>query len=381
MLRHSIQLLTLCSFAVFSEVNTTIQVAENKGELRINTADYYSWNTRTDVFTFTHAKAAEFSHLLRSCISAYGRIQINDQLNMIVVTDEPNKLKDILELCRKLDVPEMKSFVKITSEVLPVSYSQPSTLLPYLQRYLSVEGSLLPNDMLNYIAITDHPEVIARVKSELSRFDLPPRQVEFKVHVAEVYKDDGLNAGTDWNQLFNIVEGQVQYSKRYDSQKSEYDGIEGKVSRMKNTNLNANVILNPDALGRFIQLMIEKKQISLVAENTLICVNNSEARFSCAYGGKTLDITLKPSSVNDETLKLWTQIMVDGRVLLENSTFTNVGKSTLLLRFAGNNAESVKKTVPLLGNVLPFIFSKDSKNKSVQSVDIVCTPVLQTSGR
>jgi hypothetical protein len=38
---------------------------------------------------------------------------------MIVITDEPNKLKDIVSLCGKLDIPEMDGFEKIQSEVIP----------------------------------------------------------------------------------------------------------------------------------------------------------------------------------------------------------------------------------------------------------------------
>jgi hypothetical protein len=68
-------------------------------------------------------------------------------------------------------------------------------------------------------------------------------------------------------------------------------------------------------------------------------------------------------------------------MLLENSMLSEIGKSNLLLRLAVDNSETTKRTVPLLGTILPYLFSKSIKNRNIKSVDIVCTPVLQTIGK
>jgi type II secretory pathway component GspD/PulD (secretin) len=371
---------------VLAEVSTSIPVSEGKNEFRVNTADYYTWNTRTEIYAFKHVKASEFSHVLKNCVSAYGKIQINDKLNMIIITEEPNKLKDILALCVKLDTPEMDGFEKIQSEAIPVNYSKASNILPFIRDYLSIEGDAKANDALNFISVTDHPDVITRIKSEIGKFDIPPREIEFKFHIVEVYKNTDREIGTSWGDLFNIVNGSASYTYGENSQNGttnqtgtgNYSSTsDANQSTSKSTGISGSISFNPHAITDFIKLMVEKKAIKLVADNSLLCVNNASSTFTFHYNGKRIQVTMKPTAINDKTLMLRTQIISNGETLLENSTLTEIGSSNLLLRLAIDESQTINRSVPVLGTVLPFLFSKDVRNKNVSSIDIVCTPVLQ----
>lgn len=317
--------------ALSAEVSTTIPLPEEKNEYRVNTADYYSWNTRTEIYSFKHVKASEFSHLLKNCISAYGKIQINDKLNMIVITDEPNKLKDILSLCEKLDIPEMDGFEKIQSEVIPVNFSKASKILPFIQNFLSIEGDAKANDAVNFISITDHPDIINRIKSEIVKFDVLPKQIQFKFHIVEVYKNNSKEIGTSWDELFNIVNASGSFSYNEGRQGTTQEPQGQYSTNSSNTSYNASVMVNPRAIADFIKLMVEKKAVNLVADNSLLCVNNSPSTFSFQYNDKTITVTMTPNAINDKTLRLCTKILSNGTILLENSTITQIGNSNLLL--------------------------------------------------
>jgi hypothetical protein len=360
-----------------ADVTTNIPLPEEKNEYRVNTADYYSWNTRTEIYSFKHVKVSEFSHLLRGCISAYGRIQINDKLNMIVITDETNKLKDILSLCEKLDIAEMNGFEKIQSEAIPVIYNKASNILPFIQSFLSIEGSIKANDKINFISITDHPDVIERIKSEIVKFDMPPKQIQFKFHIVEVYKNNSKEIGTSWDELFNIVNSQASYNFSENTQKSSRPQDDPYKSTTSNSGYNASIMVNPRAITDFVKMMVDKSAIKLVAENSLLCVNNSSSTFSFHYNGKTIVVTMTPNAINDRTLRLCTKIVSNGEMLLENSTITELGNSNLLLRLSVTDSQKSNRRVPVLGTVLPYLFSKDIKSDKVSSIDIVCTPILQ----
>jgi hypothetical protein len=368
---------TFCAVlpALAAQVSTSLPVSEGKNEFRVNTADYYSWNTRTEIYTFKHVKASEFSHVLKNCISAYGKIQINDKLNMIIITEEPNKLKDILMLCGKLDTPEMDGFKKIESEIIPISYSMASNILPFIRDFLSIEGDAKANNELNYISVTDHPDVIARIKTEINKFDIPPKQIEFKFHIVEVYKQNTNEVGTNWGSLFNIVNAQGNYSSN--TQSSSNSSGSSYESSSKGSNFGVGVSVNPMAITDFIKLMIEKKAINLVAENSLLCINNVASTFTFHYYDKTMAVQMKPTAINDKTLLLHTIILSNGETLLENSTLTDIGASNLLLRLTIDDSRLINKKVPILGTVLPYLFSKDVRNKNVSTIDIICTPIIQ----
>ena len=377
-MRFSI-ILALCLAlpALSAEVSTSLPITGGANDFRVNTADYYTWNTRTEIFAFKHVKASEFSHVLKNCISAYGKIQINDKLNMIIITEEPNKLKDILALCEKLDTPEMDGFEKIQSEIVSVNYSKASAMLPFILDFLSVEGTAKSNDRLNFISITDHPDVIARVKSEIGKFDIPPKQIEFKFHIVEVYKYNDREIGTSWSELFNVVNVQGGYSMRTDNQSSNRPLEETYNSASSNSGYNASVQFNPRAFSDFLKIMVQKKAVNLVANNSLLCVNNTASTFSFQCYGRTMTVTMKPTAINDKTLMLCTKILANGETLLENSTLSDIGSSNLLLRLSVEDAQTINRKVPVLGTILPYLFSKDIKNNKVSSIDIICTPVMQ----
>lgn len=124
-------------------------------------------------------------------------------------------------------------------------------------------------------------------------------------------------------------------------------------------------------------VMVEKKAVNLVADNSLLCVNNSPSTFSFQYDYKTITVTMTPNAINDKTLRLCTKIVSNNTILLENSTITQIGTNNLLLRLSTEDSQKINKKVPVLGTILPYLFSKDMKNDKVSSIDIVCTPILQ----
>jgi type II secretory pathway component GspD/PulD (secretin) len=365
------------SASVTAEIAPVVPISEGKNEFRVNTADYYTWNTRTEIYSFKHVKASEFSHLLKNCISAYGKIQINDKLNMIIITEEPNKLKDILSLCGKLDIAEMDGFEKIQSVAIPIQFSKASNILPFLRDFLSIEGDAKANDALNYISITDHPDVIARIKSVVAQFDIPPKQIQFQFHIVEVYKQNDKETGSDWGQLFNFVNGQVGYNFRSDKQTSTPQSGQEYGSQNKESGMSGSLSINPSSLAGFIKLMIEKKAIKLVADNSLLCVNNEPSAFTFHYNNKIIVVSMTPVAINDKTLLLRTKILSNGETLLENATLTDIGNSNLLLRMTLDDSQTTERKVPVLGTVFPFLFSKDVKSNNVSSIDIICTPIMQ----
>jgi hypothetical protein len=222
---------------------------------------------------------------------------------------------------------------------------------------------------------------VTDAETEISKFDIPPKQILLKFNIVEVYKNDGKEIGTDWGSLFRVVDVSAGYNYNSNTQQSFQQNIEIDNRSAKSTGLNGGVRLNFYALADFIKILSEKRMIKLVADNSLLCMNNLPSTFSFDCSGKSITVTMTPSAIGDKTLLLKSRVVSDNKVLLENSIISEIGASNLLLRFDSENSQSADKSVPVLGTALPFIFSRNNRSKDIASIDILCTPVVQIVNR
>lgn len=371
-------ILFLLTSTFSAEINPSLNISGNPGIYNINTADYYSWQTRTKVFKFENTKVTEISHILKECLSEYGKIQINEKMNMVVITEEKEKLNNLLELCTKLDVAEMAEFVKLSTETIKLNFTVPTKIMPYLESYLSIDGNIQSYDDLNYIVVHDHKNTIERINKEINKFDIAPKEIQINFNVVEIINDDFADNGINWDELFNVIDTRISIR----ATKSKYDKKVTPTSTYSTNEKTDQLNISGDAsfslrnFNKFLRFMIEDGSAQLISENSIATINNHLSVFYYNYEGYKTKVSIIPNLINDDMIKMNIQISVNNDTLYNSTVYGEIGKPKKLVRFEEMSKNKNRKRVPGLGTILPFIFSRKQRSKTDKKLDIIFTPVL-----
>ncbi len=393
-MRKIIIFLAVVSSIMAQGVQTGLNITGAPGAYSINTADNYSWQTRTRVFKFKYTKVEEITHILKECLSRYGKIQINDQMNMVVITEEANKLENIIELCMSLDVVDMKEFVKLKTETIDLNYTTPSKIKDYLYSYLSIDGSVQAYDDLNLLIIHDHDDVVERVKQEIKKFDIAPQEIRLNFDVVEVINSDYKDNGINWDELFNVVNANAgwnfsQGSSNSDKSNKSSSSSTGGLGSLEGSNsstssesnkggngswaFNGGLSISASNFKDFMRFMIEDGSANFVSNNSLSVLNNHSSVFYYNYQGSSVKVDITPNLLNSTTVKIDIELSVNNQVIFASTIHEKLGEVKRIVSFQNTNATINNKKLPVLGTVLPFMFSRKEKSKSDVKLDIVLT--------
>ncbi len=384
-------LITLAAVTtVFAQnVQTGFNITGAPGVYSINTADNYSWQTRTEVFTFQHTNVEEITHILKECLSKYGKIQINDQMNMVVITDEAHKLQNILTLCKNLDVEDMKEFVKLKTETVNLNYTVPSKIKGYLESYLSIDGELQAYDDLNILIIHDHDDVIERISKEITKFDISPQEIRINFDIVEVINSDFKDNGVNWDELFSVVNANAGWTFRRGNSEDDQSQTSstspdfipntGKSKSERNSgnfDFNGGATISTHNFKNFLRFMVEDGSANYVSNNSLSVLNNHSSVFYYNYQGSSVRVDIRPNLLNEETVKMKILLSIDSNVIYETTIHSKLGAVKKLVSFQNVRSTTNNKTVPGLGTILPYLFSRKERGKNEVQLDLVVTATL-----
>ncbi len=174
------------------------------GEMKMNlqvTGDYGA-NTKTVLLKLQNVKASEIEPFVRSRLTKFGSVQVNDPMNMLIITDYQPKLSDLVNFVKKIDKIGTKGFLRLKTEMIPVNYLTPSSLIEALRERLSPDGSIQANDELGVLIVTDVDSKIEDIGNVVSILDTPPRQVLLRGKIVEISEKKARELGLD---IFQII--------------------------------------------------------------------------------------------------------------------------------------------------------------------------------
>ena len=198
-------LLFLTQTVLNAEIQTNLPLDGDSTNYNINTSDTNSLYTRSDVYEFNNVNVSEIAPIINKTLSEYGSISINETLNMVIINDQEDKLKNIISLCNKLDLEGMDKFTKIRTERIPLSFAQPADLEIFLTSYLSLDGSIQIDENYNVLVVHDHESKIELIKKEIEKYDIPPREIKLTVDIFELSANDISDIGLDYDNMMQHV--------------------------------------------------------------------------------------------------------------------------------------------------------------------------------
>ncbi|MFH1245470.1 MAG: secretin N-terminal domain-containing protein [Candidatus Omnitrophota bacterium] len=143
-----------------------------------------------------YAKAIEVGKALNLLRSKVGRVIINEGSNTVVLLDVPQRLKDMEEAIRNMDLPtETKTFV--------LNYAKVKDLETSLKESLTKNvGEIKIDERMNKIIITDLPEKVDYLGNIISAFDEKDKVVLIEAKIIQITLNKNIGYGVNWNSVF-----------------------------------------------------------------------------------------------------------------------------------------------------------------------------------
>ncbi len=310
-------------------------------------------------------------------------------------------------------IEAMPEPVRITESYKP-QYIPPSQLLEFLN--VSKRGGNLSfrwntgpeyhivdiyhNESANLIVLSGSTDDVAYVKNLINLADIPPRQIEIEVMIIEIFTNKARDLGFDWDEM---IHDNLRVRGTYASNEDDYIYIGSDNDRhtiRRSSAFNASIEFF-DAL----KIIDEKGAGRIYSAPQILTLNNRRANildgervtYITRYGSYTnlyetdsldagLNLSVLPSlgesgyitlNIIAELTSLSSNISgspVKSGQMLKNTIIVKDGESILLGGLNRTVDIESHKRFPILGHILPFIFSrKTTSQEEVQSY-IILTP-------
>lgn len=376
-------------------------------------------DTVSSIITLNNIKASEIEPFIRARLSRYGAVQVNDALNMIIVTDKEPKVKDLSELVRKLDVSGLKEFLRLETETIPLKHTDPTDVIPLVQSQLSAEGKISADILHNAIIITDVKSKIEFAKNIINRLDTKIPQALIEAKIIEVSGDYISKLGLDWDAVlsavggYGYISGDLYFGKEVrEQQQSGSSNYSYKyTTEYPQTFVRAyyNVGVNFRTFFEFVNFLVNENHAKVISSPRIVVKNSKSGRVYAgdavpyteqgdtyerrAGAGITLNITPKIRSEGLINLDVYASIgditgwsAKGAPIINEKTTQSNIDvKDTQTFVMGGlertTYVDSVKG-VPLLKDIpiIKYLFSKKTKTKISRHVLVFITTTILKDG-
>lgn len=304
-----------------------------------------------------------------------------------------------------------------TTEAVQLKYISPDELITSLGvvsqpprgnlLYLSQteEVSIRLNQSNNQVMISGNSESVAAVKKLIDFMDVPARQIVIEVKILEIDETKSHELGIDWQTFLDAGKLNSSTSIAFSKTKTESESSYNTKSENRSSQINAG--LSSLSIGEIIKIVQENGAGTITTAPRIVTTNNktgklidgSRISYVTRYSTYTnlfetqelttgLAIEVTPSIGESGYLQLAVKAkmttlgtLVSGSPsetgqILENTVIVQNKDEFLLGEFKQTEDSIVKRKVPLLGSVLPFLFSRDENIKTTKHMLIILTPEI-----
>lgn len=259
------------------------------------------------------------------------------------------------------------------------------------------------NDAANLIMLTGEASDVAMAELLVKAADVAPRQVMIEATIVELDRDRATEMGFDWSRIMARLGGRFDYSSRYQKSSVSYDAF-GYEQRVKRTERSSSLDAGAEAFGDL--RLLERAGVATIRDAPrILTLNNRRAtildgervtyitRYSSytnLFETDTLDagltLSVVPSlgesgnlllDVRAELTSLSGNIsgspVKDGQII-ENTVVVKDGETVLLGGFQRTVERRTQRRFPLLGRVIPFLFSREIVTKTRRENFVAITP-------
>jgi type II secretory pathway component GspD/PulD (secretin) len=313
-----------------------------------------------------------------------------------------------------------EEFTGTTMEIIKPSYISPSDLITFLCAQnkkediyyfqLDVQENLPPvqirfNDAANIIVLTGTRKGISITKKLIKAVDVPPSQIIIETKIIEISQEEIKDLGIDWEDLLKSANPYISYDYTKEKYKSilesKYEDDFSKTDRSARY-LREGMDLRFDY---FLHIIEETGKGTVYNAPRIVTVNNRQGNildgqrvtyvsryssYSNLFETQTMDAGLNLNvlpSLGEKgylTLEIVAKMTTLGESIsgspveegqmLENTVVVKDGQTILLGGFRRTKNHVTDRKLPILGSILPFLFSRKITTKETKEIFIVLTP-------
>ncbi len=350
------------------------------------------------IFFLKNIKVADIKPVLNSIKSPRGRVEVNVVSNQVIVTDMPNKIKQIEQAIVVLDR-------ELITQIYNLDYGDAKEIQTKLAEVIPKQaGEIFADERTNSIVVRAIAETIEKVDLLIKNWDQRPLQVLIEARIMEISLDKTDGLGISW-QYLNTGSNSVDVSATLPVTVS--GGAILKVGTLTN-----------DEYTVTIQALEASTDTNILSNPRIVVMNNTEANILVGSAepylvtyidketntqtedtkfidvGVKLNVTPKISKDGYITLKIHPEVSSARRVAEVNNALavdttqadTNVivkDGHTIVLGGLIKDTESKAQTkVPILGDIplLGLLFRSYTKTKVKKEIVVFITPhILKTT--
>jgi len=151
-------------------------------------------NLQTKVFTLAYTDVADLKRILLSMKSPRGKIETNEKNNQAIITDTPDKIKEIGAALQEIDQEtQVKSYKLLYSKAKDVETK-------LLQIVPKEKGDIYVDERTNNVVVRATPVILKNIDNFIEGWDSQHKQVLIEAMIMEVTLDETTKLGISWEQ-------------------------------------------------------------------------------------------------------------------------------------------------------------------------------------
>jgi len=221
---------------------------------------HFGQKMETRIKQLSYAKAADVAAVLSQMKSSSGKVIIDQNSGILILTDEPEKLDAMDAVMQRMDIP-------VRSVVFVLSYAKAQEISSKITDLLTPSiGTLKFDDRSNRIMVTDTAAKIAAIEKVIKAFDQKDREVLIEAKILQITLSDEFKLGIDWEGVIadyhNLTFG------------SDFDVLS---SSEKRGQLSIGTVAD-DGYTALVEALETVGETNILSAPRIMVVNNEEAK-------------------------------------------------------------------------------------------------------
>lgn len=368
-------------------------------------------NLQTKVFILNYTDVADLKKVILSMKTARGRIETNEKNNQVIVTDTPEKVKEIETALKELDQPTETKQYKLL-------YSKAKDVEPKILQVIPKEkGDVYIDERTNSIIVKATPVILKNIDNFIGGWDSQHKQVLIEAMIMEVTLDESTKLGIEWQQLMqsgvNESGEAIHHPSLVNTAVALASGLPaaGPAGFFKVGNLTFDeysVVIDALKSNANTEVLSSPRVVVIDNEKASILVGSSEPYEVATTDpithllvqdikyidvGIKLDVTPQIGEDNYVTMKIHPEVSTARRVALaggavakdttqaDTTMMVKDGETIILGGLISNSKKATINKIPILGDIpiLGLIFRNKNYQDQKKEVIVFITPHILTN--
>jgi general secretion pathway protein D len=277
--------------------------------------------TATETFKLEYAVASEAMLVVKEIVTAKGKVVASDDVNILIVTDDPGNMPRIAEVIQEIDVEP--TIVDTMTGTFRLSYLEAMPAATMLEKMVTKDvASVIADATTNTIVLTDTPANFQVVSDLIAVLDQKPDQVFIEVLMVDAVLSDGAEFGVEW--IARAIRGPSS-----NLQEAVFETNLGNIGTLP---LDAGImtlgIIGGDVdISARIAAEVQSRDATILADPKILVVNNETANIEIVSEVPFQEITQStqgPPVASTEFKDIGVTLDVTPRITHENTIILQV---------------------------------------------------------